>query len=203
MYDRDVAAIAAHAKASPDGLADVIEFVLCTIRQPLTQMVAQRRDIAAKGSASVFLFGSKRAGWTYLQENKGYLWRVAMDILARPCSPERKADLIQHFMQVPGLGMVKAAFVVQCIGGGTSCIDAHNLKRLGLTEAAVKVSPKLKPETLRSKVMAYVRMCEDTGGARHWWDTWCEYVAGRRGSPLKTGDEVSAYHVQAVVLAAA
>ncbi len=200
MYKTDAKAIAAYAMSSPGGLMDVVEFTLLTIRQPLQAVVKQRQDIRAKGAASAFLFGSKRDGWRWAQDNKAYLWRVAKDILARPNDAERKADLIQHFMQVPGLGMVKAAFVVQMIGGKTACIDSHNLTRLGLPASAVKVSSKLKPETVRAKVLAYVGMCDDTGGAEYWWDTWCEYVAGRRGSPLKTGEAVSAYHVEAVVM---
>lgn len=202
MYDRDVAAIAAHAKASPDGLMDVIEFVLCTIRQPLGRVINQREDIANKGAASNYLFSAKRDGWTYANENKGYLHRVMLDIMSREDSSERKADLIQHFMQVPGLGMVKAAFVVQCIGGETACIDSHNLKRLGLPVTAVKIGAKLKPETIRKKVLDYVEMCDATGGAAYWWNSWCNYVAGNRGNKsLTTGDEVSAYHTQAVLMA--
>lgn len=201
MYTEDVARIAAHAKASPEGLADVLEFVLCTIQQPLQSIERQREDIAQKGAESGYLFASKRDGWRYVHNHKGYLWRVMLDIMAREDDENRKADLIQHFMQVPGLGMVKAAFVVQCIGGGTACLDTHNLTRLGMTQSAVKIDAKLKPETVRNKVLDYVRLCDKTGGAAYWWDTWCEHVAGRRGSPLKTAREVSAYHVKAVCMA--
>ena len=201
MYERDATAIADHALASPDGLADVIEFTLLTIRQPLQQVIAQRLDIQAKGVSSRFLFSAKREGYRFTMEQKGYLWRVMHDILKRPDSDERKADLIQHFMQVPSLGMVKAAFVVQMIGGGTACLDSHNLQALGMTAAQVKIGSKLKPETARKKVLDYVRLCDETGGAAYWWNRWCDYVADRRGSPLKTGDEVSAYHVQAVCMA--
>lgn len=202
MYTRDVSAISAHALGTPQGLMDVIEFVLCTIQQPLQQVLPQRLDIVKNKQDSKFLFGSKRDGYKFAQEHKAFLWRVMHDILKRDDSDERKADLIQHFMQVPGLGMVKAAFVVQCIGGGTACIDSHNLKRLGLPETAVKVSSKLKPETIRKKVIAYVQMCDETGGSEYWWNTWCAHVAGRRGSPLKTADAVSSYHTDAVTMAA-
>lgn len=201
MYDRDATAIARHALASPKGLHDVITFTLCTIQQPLQNVHAQRMDIASVGAESRFLFSSKRKGYTWSEEHSAYLWRVMHDILKRPDNAERKADLIQHFMQVSGLGMVKAAFVVQMIGGGTACLDTHNLKALGMSEAAVKIAKGLKPETARAKVLAYVKLCDETGGAAYWWDRWCNYVAGRRGSPLKTGDEVSAYHVRAVVVA--
>lgn len=201
MYATEVPKITTHAMRSPQGLLDVIEFVLCTIQQPLQQVLAQRLDIAETGNDSRFLFGSKRAGRVWAEANIGYLHRTTKDILARPDSADRKADLIQHFMQVPGLGMVKAAFVVQLIGGGTACLDTHNLKRLGMAESAVKVSPKLKPETARAKVLAYVQLCDKTGGAEYWWNTWCEYVAGRRGSPLKTAKAVSKYHFDAIAMA--
>lgn len=202
MYANHMPKIADHALATPDGLSDLIEFVLCTIQQPLQQVIPQRRDIRQNGLESRFLFGSKRHGMAYVQEHALDLWSGVRAILAAPDSAERKADLIQHFMQVPGLGMVKAAFVVQCLGGGTACIDSHNMKRLGLSEGALRVGPKLKPETARRKVEAYVALCDETGGSEFWWDTWCEHVAGRRGSPLKTGHDVSAYHVEAVCLVA-
>ena len=201
MFARDAAAIAAHAKASPEGLADVIEFTFCTIQQPLQSVIAQRLDIAERGAESRFLFASKRPGYVWVQEHKGYLWRVALDILKREASEERAADLVQHFMQVPGLGMVKAAFVAQMMGEDVACLDTHNLKALGMSEASVQIAKGLKPETARAKVLAYVRLCRESGGSEYWWNRWCDYVAGRRGSPLKSGDEVSAYHVQAVCMA--
>lgn len=95
--------------------------------------------------------------------------------------------------------MVKAAFVVQCIGGGTACLDTHNLKRLGMSEGSVKVSPKLRPATRRRKIIDYVKLCDAHGGPAYWWDTWCSFVAGRRGSPLKTPEAVSSLHADVLV----
>ena len=200
MYKRDATAIAAHALKSPEGLVDVIEFTLCTIRQPLQQVIKQRRDIAKNGDKSPFLFGFKRDGWKYTQKNALYLWRVMHDILKRENSDDRKADLIQHFMQIPGLGMVKSAFVVQMVGGGTACLDSHNLKSLGESKNIVTIKKGLKPETVRLKVLDYISLCEQHGDSEYWWNRWCDYVAARRGSPLKSGNEVSAYHVKAVII---
>jgi hypothetical protein len=67
-----------------------------------------------------------------------------------------------------------------------------------MSEAAVK---NAKRETRLAKIAAYVDMTRSTGGARYWWNSWCEYVAGRRGSPLKTAAQVSAFHCQAIGLA--
>ena len=48
MYDRDMPLMQAHALASPDGLVDVISFVLCTIQQPLQSVANQMRDVQSQ-----------------------------------------------------------------------------------------------------------------------------------------------------------
>jgi len=199
MYARDCNAIASHAIASPNGLFDVIEFTLCTIQMGLSTVKLQRRDIAAKGEASAFLFGSKRDGWRYARDNIVSLWGEA--IALRECGTsdvETVTDAVLLFMRVPGLGMVKASFVAQMLGFNVACLDTHNLRRLGLPASAMKVSATLKPDTMRRKVSAYVALCQQDG-AEYWWDTWCNYVAGNKSNRLlDTGDVVSKYHWDAV-----
>ena len=65
MYDRDMPLMRAHALASPQGLTDIVGFVLCTIQQPLQSVKNQMADLRAHGAASKYLFGSKRAGYQY------------------------------------------------------------------------------------------------------------------------------------------
>ena len=123
-------------------------------------------------------------------------------------SVEACADVIQLFMAVPNLGMVKAAFLAQCLGFDVACIDSHNIKRLGLKPSIVSTPPSgMKPATVRRKVEDYINLCHTqadytngTGStAEYWWNTWCEYVAGNRANrALDTGDVVSRYHVECV-----
>jgi hypothetical protein len=199
MYARDCNAIADHAIASPHGLFDVIEFTLCTIQMGLSTVKQQRRDIAARGADSAFLFGSKRDGWRYARDNIASLWGEA--IALRECGTndaETVTDAVLLFMRVPGLGMVKASFVAQMLGFNVACLDTHNLRRLGLPVSAMKISATLKPDTMRRKVSAYVALCQQEG-AEYWWDTWCNYVAGNKSNRmLDTGDVVSKYHWDAV-----
>ena len=201
MYVRDGIAIAAHACASPSGLFDVIEFTLCTIQMGLSTVKLQRRDIAANGAASAFLFGSKRDGWNYCRDNIASLWGEAMAIRERGLSDvENVTDAVLLFMQVPGLGMVKASFVAQMLGFNVACLDTHNLRRLGLPMSAMKVSATLKPASMRRKVQAYVMLCQQDG-AEYWWNTWCDYVAGNRSNKLlDTGDVVSKFHYDVVTM---
>lgn len=193
MYRNDVPIIAQHAWGSPQGLHDVIEFVLLTIRQPLYYLRSQREDVAQVGEASRFLFAHKRAGWLYARDNMQALWDRARQI-------EDRAEMVEHFMQVPGLGLVKASFVVQCLGLPTACLDQHNCARLGISPATLKVPQKGTPALKRRKLEAYLDLCDRTGGAEYWWDEWCAFVADRRGSPLKTPEEVSRFHVETILM---
>ena len=200
MYKRDVAIISDHAAKSPEGLIDVVEFVLCTIQAGLSTVKAQRLDIAATGLNSRFLWGKKADGLACIQHNADWLWLKLHHLKEQgPSDPEVIADATLLLMKVPNLGMVKASFVLQCMGFDTACIDSHNLKRLGLKDSAVKVSPKLSPEKKRAKVLAYVALCQKQG-TEYWWNSWCEHVAGNQANRrLDTGDAVSAYHVDCVI----
>lgn len=192
MYDRDVPLMRAHALASPAGLVDVIAFVLCTIQQPLRSVGAQMADIRANGASSKFLFGSKRAGYQYACDHADVLHAA----IVKAVEVNDAIGAIDVLSNVPSLGIVKASFVAQICGLETACLDTHNLKRLGLAETAFKLAKSVKRETKLAKIAHYVGVCRETGGSRHWWNTWCEYVAGNRANrTLTTGDAVSAYHV--------
>ena len=201
MYKRDVTLISEHAAKSPEGFVDVVEFVLCTIQAGLSTVKAQRLDIAETGLNSRFLWGKKAEGLAYTKENADWLWLKLHHLKDKGSSdPEVIADATLLLMQVPNLGMVKASFVLQCIGFNTACIDSHNLKRLGLKPSAVKVSPKLSKDKQRDKVLAYVELCQKLG-SECWWNDWCWDVAGNQANRrLNTGDAVSAFHVDCVIL---
>lgn len=192
MYDRDVPLMTAHALASPQGLVDVIAFVLCTIRQPLQTVAAQMRDIRANGAESKFLFHAKRDGYRYAVDHSAVL-HAAIVAAVDAGDTVGAVDVLSN---IPGLGIVKASFVAQICGLEVACLDSHNLTRLGLPETAFKLAKSVKPETKRAKIAAYVAACARTGGARFWWNSWCDYVAGNRANKsLATGDAVSAFHV--------
>lgn len=206
MYARDCAAIAAHAAASPAGLCDVLEFTLCTIQMGLSTVKQQRRDIADNGASSAFLFGSKRDGWLYMQQHAVTLWGEAMSIRERGLDDASAiADAVQLFMQIPGLGLVKASFVAQMLGFNVACLDTHNLARHGIGSNRVKISAKLSAELKRKRVLDYIQLCHDLAGAGRcadfWWNSWCDYVAGNKANKLlDTGDVVSKYHYDAVTM---
>lgn len=201
MYDRDMPRLAKHGLASPAGFADVVTFVLLTIQQPLIGVAHQFADVKKRGAASVYLFGAKRAGYEYVQAHKDVLHAA----IAKAIETRDTAGGIDCLLNVPSLGMVKAAFVLQCLGAiDAACIDTHNLARFGLTEADVKFRKAgiKRQETRTRKINAYLDLCSRQGNARAWWNDWCQYVADKaRSSGFATADAVSHAHCQSIGLA--
>src|SRR5215831_2176816 len=193
VYSRDMPLMRDHALASPEGLTEVIAFVLCTIQQPLQSVKRQMADIRLTGAKSKYLFGSKRAGYAYALEHAAVLHAAVV----KAVEVGDAIGAVDVLSNVPGLGVVKASFVAQICGLEASCLDTHNLKRLGLAETAFKLAKSVKPETKRAKIAAYLALCVKTGGAEYWWNTWCSFVAGSRANKqLPSADEVSAYHAE-------
>lgn len=192
MYDRDMPAMREIALSSPEGLTRVIAFVLATIQQPLQSVANQMADIKINGADSKYLFGSKRQGYQYAVDHA----QVIFAAVVKAVEIGDTVGAVDVLTNIPSLGIVKASFVAQICGLEVACLDTHNLRRLGLGETAFKLAKSVKPETKRKKIADYVRICAETGGARHWWNSWCEFVAGNRANrSLTSGDAVSAYHV--------
>jgi len=202
MYQRDVNEIKAFVKwRGPAALANTGLFVLLTIQAGLSAVRGSMVKVENDAFDADCLWGKKSDGYKYLVYNADFLYGKLYHIADTKGyeSVEACADVIQLFMQVPNLGMVKAAFLAQCLGFNVACIDSHNIKRLGISPNLVKTPPSgMKPATVRKKVEQYVELTQQEG-SEYWWNTWCEYVAGNRANrALDTGDVVSRYHVECV-----
>lgn len=199
MYKRDAKKIAEFAMQSPDNLVRVATFVLTTIQAGLQTTHNQMLDIDENGADSKYLWNMKREGYLYLTQHKDTIF----ELVKMSVEQDDAVSAIEVLTNVPSLGIVKAAFVAQMCGLDVSCIDSHNCDRLGLPRTALRFSKKVKPEVKRKKIAEYVDFTRKTGGSEYWWNSWCEYVAGNRANKsLNTGDAVSAFHVQAVMVTA-
>ena len=197
-YARDVDAIRDISDAKKS-VVPVVLFVLTTIQAGLSTCKGQIDDVNELGAQSRFLWGQKGNGLEYAKANDGFLYGKIKHIEQTYGldSIDGCVEAIELFLNVPNLGMVKAAFVAQMFGFNVACIDSHNLKRLGLNANAVKLG-KVKPATRRAKIADYVKMTQIQGSA-FWWNSWCDYVAGNRANKsLDNGDIVSRYHVECV-----
>ena len=164
MYQRDVNEIKAFVKwRGPDALVANGLFVLLTIQAGLSTVRGSMVKVERDGYDADCLWGKKAEGYKYLVDNAEYLYGKLYHIADTKGyeSVEACADVIQLFMAVPNLGMVKAAFLAQCLGFNVACIDSHNIKRLGISPNLVKSPPAaMKPATVRKKVEQYVELTQ-------------------------------------------
>lgn len=201
MYDRDMPKLAAHGLASPEGFVDVVTFVLLTIQQPLSRVREQFADVKAKGADSVWLFAAKGLGYLHVQKHKLELHARVRDAIYSGDT----VDGIDALLDVPSLGIVKAAFVMQCLGApDAACIDTHNAARYGYSYSALKFSKAIKkPATRLRKIRAYLDLCAKHGDARQWWNEWCAYVVEKntgKAAGFLTASLCSREHVRALGL---
>jgi hypothetical protein len=197
-FETDCRDISASALSSPDGFARVATFVLLTIQQQLLSVPHAMADVDAKGRASAFLFGSKRAGYIYVHENKVALHAAALSY-KRGAIPFE--SLLLQFISIPGLGLVKASFLAQCSVMHGACIDTHNLTRLGLPETAFRLPKGLKIANVLARIATYQAICDASGDSAYWWDSWCDYLAQRKQYVDRgmSGADVSALHRVAIL----
>lgn len=185
--------VAEAARRDARVLQDVATLVLLSIQQPWQGMPAQFAHVRAHGAESVYLFGAKRLGYAYVGAYSESLRQAAIEAHA-----ENDLDaLIMRYLDVPNLGLAKASFLAQMTMGDGACLDVHNLRHLGLSETAMRLSKKLTDKSKLAKVSAYNSAWRPAGDSAHWWDSWCDYLAtrtGRYGNRFNTGFEVSAVH---------
>ena len=175
-----------HCQQSADNNADMVMMVVLSIQQPWHAVGVQIRDYKALGAESRFVWGNKRKTFDWLQDNKEALYRDAMD-------SKTDSELMQAFLQVPGLGLAKAGFCCQLFAGRVGCIDVHNLRRLNIAPSVLTMDKKTKPETQRKKIDAYISACKSRRTS--WlWDSWCKLIAKKDPKRWVDGDHVSAVH---------
>ena len=193
MFARDQREIELWASMSPERTLDVGTFVLLTIRQQFSG-VGRMLERVRKGDAAP-LWGFKFEGYRYLTVNRDYLYKRAFD-----CRNGRiwVEDLLRDYLAVPGLGLVKAGFVVQLLTGEAGCFDMHNLDRFGLNSTDFKIPSRQDPDAQLREINAavewYVQLCEDYGGSEALWNGWCQHVAETYRT-YEDAEDVSRRHV--------
>jgi len=194
MFERDQALIAEYAQASPENMAGVYRFVLATIQQPLEQVGEIKADFEEKGEASRYAFASKRTALQWLADpaNVDSMYAIAM------ARKEAGRDaLLAVFAELPGLGIVKAGFMVQLCFGVSGCLDTHNMKRLDINPnrfAAARYKGAKTEATKQAIRDEYHAAVDRLGGCEALWNSWCDYVATLRPAKWESGDVVSRYH---------
>lgn len=195
-FKADCLPIVRAVQKSPEIWARAAVFVILTIRQMFTLMERQMAEVDDVGADAKALFGWKRSAYRYIQAHKYELWQRAK--LAKSGQITLN-DLIQDYLAIPGLGIVKASFLAQLTVGDGACIDAHNLRVLGLNTEAFKTPKTLLAGTIRKRIEAYNAVWRVTGDSATWWNLWCDGLAVTRPTWFANGAEVSALHRKCIL----
>ena len=185
MYADHVPLINAHMRASVEGFTRGVMFAVCSIRQPVTLVPEQLDELDAYGMSAPALFGHKLDAYEYILDNAASLWR---DV----CAARDPVAAIERLCEVPGLGIVKAAFICQFLGFDVACLDTRNIKREGRNPRAYRSDgeERKKTKAFKKKIARYVG--ETQGNAEHYWNAWCEDVARVY---KKSAEEISELHL--------
>lgn len=195
MYKNHAPLIRNHAEQSAENLADVILMVVLSIQQPWHSVGVQMKDVQENKQNSKFLWGNKRNTYKYLSKYRGRMFGQYKAILnSRKSDHEKAVAMMKLFMQVDGLGAVKAGFVCQLTAGLVGCIDLHNIKMYNVEPKVLKISTKIKSKELYTKkITEYVELCHNIG-TEHLWDAWCEHLSKQKNK-FNNAMEVSQAHV--------
>lgn len=195
MFSTHQKAISEFALGSNAGLERTFRLVFLSIRQPFHTMHKQMQDVDNNGLQSHYLFGWKRDGLAFVRANASALRETLKAV------PEGYGDAqaLLDVATVPGLGLVKAGFVLQLVTGSAGCIDSHNMQRFGLNVNAFKYGSNASAALKRKKALAYLDACWNAGGCASLWDGWCNHVAAQQTKHWRDGFHVSAMHQTAIM----
>lgn len=189
MYADHVPQIAAGMRADPETFIRGCLFAVCSIKQPVIRVPDMLLEIDRKGEDATALFSHKFEAYCYLQAHGTRLWK---DTLA--ASTVREGLMI--LCGVPGLGLVKSAFVLQFLGRDVGCLDSRNMAREGIDprlfrwkRPTARTPSKVAPWRLEK----YLELAQ--GRAQELWDRWCVEVADYYD---RTPQEISELHLAVI-----
>ena len=190
-------------QASPKQMEQVIAFVFASIRVQTFLLPKYMKEWRKRGLKSSWIWGNKRTGLTYVRKHRDDLHKRAMAII-KAKKKNMAEDLIMLFLEVPGLGIPKSAFVVQLLTGSTGCLDVHNIRKYMPGVDASKGTPSILQTSgntipvKRRKVQAYQKIVSDTCGSMVWWINWCNHIGILQAKYFNGGHEVSQLHVECI-----
>lgn len=216
MFANHQPVISAYARENPENFANVLKFVILTIRARLFNIPADMDTLERPETPDALagvLYGFKADSIAQIErEAESLHWQAESIVYHAESERETAANLLNLFTGVHGFGLAKAGFAAQLIYGVSACIDSHNLARFNIAASAIKSSTfkNAKAHKTRDKwIQRYCDIVKKCGGTESLWDSWCEYVYARPdtvgakiGVAYHSAEHVSALHCTSLGLPA-
>jgi hypothetical protein len=164
-------------------------FAILSARVQFLRVPDQCKELHKHGADASCLWGWKFDAFTYLQDHKNELYGQ----VATALDPERA---LWDITRIPGMGIVKGAFVLQLLGHDVACLDVRNIIRDGRAPRAYRTDGESRKSApaFKRKISRY--LADVSGKAQHYWDIWCEGVAADYAS---TPERISELHLTSIV----
>tara|TARA_R100001126_G_scaffold98989_1_gene73928 strand:+ start:2376 stop:2960 length:585 start_codon:yes stop_codon:yes gene_type:complete len=194
MYKRDQYEIQRVCESDPKCTREAMSFVSRSIRNHFSRLSKITDEERSLGIQAPSLKQKiKRDAFEYIHANYKQLHKDIFD-------PDLSlAEKILSVSSIPGIGIVKAGFVLQLCIGKVGCLDTHNLRMFGFSDSAFKFSKTTTRNTALAKARLYIETCEKLGGSEFLWDNWCEFIAAKYPKHFTSADQVSQMHVDLIV----
>ena len=194
MYKRDQYEIQRVCESDPKCTREAMSFVSRSIRNHFSRLSKITDEERSLGIQAPSLKQKiKRDAFEYIHANYKQLHKDIFD-------PDLSlAEKILSVSSIPGIGIVKAGFVLQLCIGKVGCLDTHNLRMFGFGDSAFKFSKTTTRNTALAKARLYIETCEKLGGSEFLWDNWCEFIASKYPKHFTSADQVSQMHVDLIV----
>jgi hypothetical protein len=179
--------IEAFASQSADNCFKVLRFVQLTIQQRFSQLPKMTEEIVSTGDCKRLSQRQRDAIETY-SERREEIFQVIFGSLSI-------VDKLLYVSSLPGFGLIKAGFVLQCTIGAVGCFDVHNCRVYAIKASAFALTGS--SENRARKAQKYLELCESIGTAKLWND-WCELVAEKYPNDFSSASHVSRLHVDCI-----
>ena len=190
MYADHVPFLASEIKARASTFKRAIMFACLSARVQFPRVPDQMKDVTKRKEQSPALWSWKIDTYRYVEEHGEKLFA---HIIAHGTMT---AAALNTLMAIPGLGIVKGAFVLQMLGHDIACLDVRNIQREGLNPRAYRSDGmgRKSGAAFERKMARYIAQTQ--GRAAELWDRWCTEVAKDYGY---SADQISWMHVDAIV----
>lgn len=176
------------AAQSADNTLKVLKFVQFTIQQNFAGMPKMIEEYNKTGTVKRITKRQKYAIKVYTARKQ-----EIFDTIFSGISID---DKLLFVASLPGFGLAKAGFVLQCTIGRVGCLDVHNLKRFSLKASAFTLT-KTYNSNLK-KAQKYIDICDKILGCAYLWNSWCELIAEKYPQYYADCEHVSRLHVDCI-----
>ena len=200
MYDLHNPLVRGFSHKSAKNLELVIAFVFASIRVQTSRLPELMAEYRKKGLKSSWIWGNKIKGLKYVRKHRQDLFMRMLKIL-KAKKKDCDLELLMLFLEIPGLGLPKAGFVVQLVAGKAGCMDVQNFRKHLPEVDASRGTPNYfqtsgnSYATKLNKAIEYLNLTKLLGGAKVMWNEWCTDRSADYPVHFPTPFYVSAVHL--------